>query len=844
MKAMKHLLMFMILVICHNSFAQCDVYRYTGALQLWTVPAGVDTIRVKMWGAAGGGGPDTFSSAGGGGGYTEAVIPVDSGQVFQIYVGEGGKAANAQIGGAGGWPNGGNGGSGNRIESPPLGLVGGSGGGGGRSEIRVDGILYVIAGGGGGGACNRNGGAGGGLEAEYTATSNTFNFFGRGGNQTVGGAPAANIFCGNPVSGTAGASFLGGTGATDLGGILNDRTGGGGGGDGYFGGGGGSSHDGCFGVGSVGGGGSGYICTACPGVVGFTLTQTSFGLPGFPANESDSLLSSYPEVAKGSNNEDGGNGLVEICYTSTIVCSPITFFSQAISICSGDTFYFYGNRYYTGGIYYDTFTNYLGCDSIVNTTLTVKPLLSAGISYTICYEDSFFAHGAWRNRTGIYIDTLLSSLGCDSFYSIILTVRPLVITNVNISRCVGDSFLCGGKYQKLTGIYNDTFTNILGCDSILQTNLVMNPAIQDTVFKNICITDSFFCAQNYQRTTGIYIDSLINSNGCDSILYTSLVVYNLPLISVTPDTIICISESASLRISTNTPCTFQWNNGATTAAILVNPFVPTNYIVTATDSLGCKSKDSVSIDLYPLPLVDVTDTTICFGQSAKLSAIGGVSYVWSTDATTSTISMTPANTTSYTVTVTDSNNCKSDAIGIVTVNNLIVNIDAVPDSMIRRGETIVLHAIFSFAATSIFWTPSFGLSTTDSAYTIANTQENTSYVVIITDSFGCKAIDSVSIYIIPEEIVLVPTGFSPNGDGVNDMLNVTLSPNLTLQEFRIYNRWGEEVFNYPKDNRGKSWDGMYRERVQPISTYVWVVVAKNKVSGNVVNYNGNVTLLR
>jgi gliding motility-associated-like protein len=116
--------------------------------------------------------------------------------------------------------------------------------------------------------------------------------------------------------------------------------------------------------------------------------------------------------------------------------------------------------------------------------------------------------------------------------------------------------------------------------------------------------------------------------------------------------------------------------------------------------------------------------------------------------------------------------------------------------------------------------------------------------VIITDSFGCKAIDSVSIYIIPEEIVLVPTGFSPNGDGVNDMLNVTLSPNLTLQEFRIYNRWGEEVFNYPKDNRGKSWDGMYRERVQPISTYVWVVVAKNKVSGNVVNYNGNVTLLR
>lgn len=519
-------------------------------------------------------------------------------------------------------------------------------------------------------------------------------------------------------------------------------------------------------------------------------------------------------------------------------------FAQAISICSGDTFYFHGNRYFTGGVYYDTFTNYRGCDSVVSTTLTVKPLLSASSSYTICYEDSFFAHGAWRNRTGVYIDTLISSFGCDSFYSIILTVRPLVITNVNIARCVGDSFLCGGKYQKLTGIYNDTFTNILGCDSILQTNLVMNPATQDTVFKNICITDSFFCAQNYQRTTGIYIDSLINSNGCDSILYTSLVVYNLPLISLTPDTIICLSKSASLHISTNTPCTFQWSNGATTAAILVNPLFPTNYIVTATDSLGCKSKDSVSVDLYPLPLVDVTDTTICFGQSAKLSASGGVSYVWSTGATTPTISMTPANTTSYTVIVTDSNNCKSNGMGIVTVNNLIVNIDAVPDSIIRRGETVVLHAVFLFDDTSIFWTPAYGLSTTDSAYTIANPKENTSYLVVVTDSFGCKALDSISIYIIPEEIVLVPTGFSPNGDGVNDVLNVTLSPNLTLQEFRIYNRWGEEVFNYPKDNRGKGWDGMYKEREQPISTYVWVVVAKNKVSGNTVNRNGNVTLLR
>jgi PKD repeat protein len=371
-----------ILNPCNPLIDQCDIYQYTGAVQQWTVPSGVDTIRVKMWGGAGGGGPDPAVApgqcAGGGGGYSEFSLPVIPGDVLQITVGAGGETAIGNTGGNGGWPAGGDGGDGNRNEEY-FGIstgVGGAGGGGGRTEISITGSineLLAIAGGGGGAACNRAGGAGGGLQAEYTTTSNLFALNGFGGSQTAGGVPSNNILCPHPVSGQAGTSLAGGDGANDL---ADGNTGGGGGGDGYFGGGGGGSHDGCSGVGSTGGGGSGYLCTICPGLSGNTLTGDFFGVP---ANLTDALLSSYPGTAKGVNNANGGNGLIQICYTSA-ACSQTT----ATIVANACSSYIapWGAIYNQTGTYLDTIINSNGCDSIIQLNLTITdPIVVASYTY-------------------------------------------------------------------------------------------------------------------------------------------------------------------------------------------------------------------------------------------------------------------------------------------------------------------------------------------------------------------------------------------------------------------------------------------------------------------------------
>jgi gliding motility-associated-like protein len=350
--------------------SECLVFEPTGATQTWTVPVGVDSITVKMWGAAGGAGSSPSNNGGGGGGFTEFTMPVVPGDVLEIEVGTGGVRSIENAGGAGGWPSGGAGGSGNRNEVV-FGVpsdIGGGGGGGGRSLIRMTGSLnqlLAVAGAGGGAAFGRYGGGGGGLDADYTVASNSFSVNGFGGTQTAGGAPGNNEICPPPTLGSPGIAFAGGVGATD---IVDLNTGGGGGGDGYFGGGGGSSHDGCFGVGSTGGGGSGFLCSTCPGLTG--LTQTA-GFFGEAANSTDPLLTSYPGTATGLDGQNGGGGLVQICFTSSNDCLPVSLSLTQVS-CGSYTSSS-GTFYTASGVYTEIFPAENGCDTTLTINLTINP---------------------------------------------------------------------------------------------------------------------------------------------------------------------------------------------------------------------------------------------------------------------------------------------------------------------------------------------------------------------------------------------------------------------------------------------------------------------------------------
>ncbi|MFZ2226667.1 MAG: LamG-like jellyroll fold domain-containing protein, partial [Candidatus Moraniibacteriota bacterium] len=252
-----------------SPFPTYTTYSYTGSDQTYTVPAGVTSIKVKMWGGGGGGGNLggwAYGFPGGGAGYTTGTMAVTPGQVLTVMVGAGG--TNGSIVNTN--PN--YGGGARSCNTGSDCRYGGQGGG--RSAIRVGSADYLTAGGGGGGGASRvtNGqqGGGGGGASGVAGTSYTAGGGGGGGTQSAGGAGgvAAN------ANGSAGSQYAGGNPASN-------SYGGSGGGGYYGGGGGGYGEPNDMGG---GGGGSGYI-----GGSGVTWASTFAGSASVQAISSDAF---------------------------------------------------------------------------------------------------------------------------------------------------------------------------------------------------------------------------------------------------------------------------------------------------------------------------------------------------------------------------------------------------------------------------------------------------------------------------------------------------------------------------------------------------------------------------
>ncbi len=295
----------------------------TQGSDLYTVPTGVTSINIKMWGAGGGGGggADVGSTGGtgGGAGYVNTTLSVTPGELLSLYVGGGGTGGNYDSAGQD---------------------AGGGGGGGGFSSVNRAGVPVVLAAGGGGGGGPRAataggaGGAGGGTTGAAGGTVFAGNGAGGGGGTpTTGGAGGA----GGNNPGTAGSSLTGGAGADarsaagadgsgvagglanggagGLANISNTRGAGGGGGAGYFGGGGGGATSNIANSsGGGGGGGSSYAGT------GTSSTTNTTGSGINPGNPSDSARNGAGNGgASGAPFGSGGtgsNGLIVISYGS------------------------------------------------------------------------------------------------------------------------------------------------------------------------------------------------------------------------------------------------------------------------------------------------------------------------------------------------------------------------------------------------------------------------------------------------------------------------------------------------------------------------------------------------
>ena len=142
----------------------------------------------------------------------------------------------------------------------------------------------------------------------------------------------------------------------------------------------------------------------------------------------------------------------------------------------------------------------------------------------LCEGDSVMLHSRYISEEGVYTDTLSGSGDTDSIVITTVTVFPLSETSMDVGICEGESFFAGGADQTTAGTYYDTLVSINGCDSVVITNLTVNPESESSVDVTICEGESYFAGGEEQTTSGIYYDTFTNTHGCDSVVTTNLTV--------------------------------------------------------------------------------------------------------------------------------------------------------------------------------------------------------------------------------------------------------------------------------------------------------------------------------
>jgi gliding motility-associated-like protein len=174
-------------------------------------------------------------------------------------------------------------------------------------------------------------------------------------------------------------------------------------------------------------------------------------------------------------------------------------------------------------------------------------------------------------------------------------------------------------------------------------------------------------------------------------------------------------------------------------------------------------------------------------------------------------------------------------------------VNAGEDKSIASGGNIQLHPTNTPDVVSYNWSPSEGLNCINCKEPVATPKRTTSYTIAVTNQQGCTGTDDVTISVFCNDgNLFMPNTFSPNGDGVNDIFYPRGKGLFTVKVLRVFNRWGEVVFekhDFQPNDISKGWNGIHNGRPASQDVYVYSVdlVCENNT---ILNYKGNVALIR
>ncbi|MDD5570187.1 MAG: PKD domain-containing protein [Bacteroidales bacterium] len=377
--------------------------------------------------------------------------------------------------------------------------------------------------------------------------------------------------------------------------------------------------------------------------------------------------------------------------------------------------------------YIVTGTSLKGCTDTAKVVITVLPgtPINASPNQTICQGTSTVISATGGNsytwntgqttssitvnptQTTTYTVTGINS--CETITdNVIITVTPLPVANAG-----GDQNVCSGTSVNLTATGGTTYSWSTG-------QIINSITVSPTLTTTYVVTVSTACG-----------------SATDDVVVT---ISALPTANAGKDTTLCSGNN--IVLTGNGGTNYSWSTGQTTQTISVSPTQTTTYTLTATSACGSAS-DAVVITVIPQPFVDAgINQTICFGSQVTITASGNGNFSWSSGETTNSITVSPTQTTTYIVSVSNSCNTVTD--------NVVVTVNPLPAAVTNNDTTICYgnNVIFTVTGgTNYIW--SSGQNT--SSVNVSPTQTIT-YTVTSTNSCG-SATDAIIVTVIPQPSV-------------------------------------------------------------------------------------------
>ena len=319
--------------------------------------------------------------------------------------------------------------------------------------------------------------------------------------------------------------------------------------------------------------------------------------------------------------------------------------------------------------------------------------------------------------------------------------------------------------------------------------------------------------------------TLNGTDGCNADPKTVTVIVNpLPLINAGPDITLCVGQDTVFHPTGGIDYTWlPSNDGTLSCSNCTSPTVHTQitetYTVIGVDTNGCLNSDKITVNIiqHVPTAVDSSDIHICQGESTTLAASGGLSYIWTPttglDNPNSAVTVAHPDTTTIYQVIVNENVCFTDTFDVTVNVSPKPTVNLGPDIHLNAGSFVQLHPVVT-NATSFLWTPEDGLSCTDCLEPIASPLNSITYVLVASNEAGCRDSDNINITVVCNDgLIWFPNTFTPNGDGQNDLFYPRCEGTLLIRAFRVYNRWGEVVFertNIRVNDLSNAWDGTYK----------------------------------